>query len=346
MDPPGYQLPGGFPLVTFSIGGQFRDFYSRGLVPWLKANAGSYNCVIVHGLWRYPSFGTWRALRDGRTPYFVYTHGMLDPWFKRTYPLKHTAKWLYWPWTDYRALRDATGVIFTCEQERLKAHESFRLFSAREIIATLGVAEPDYEKQHAREEFFGRFPDLREKRLLLFLGRIHPKKGCDMLISAFAKVADRYPDLHLVFAGPDQTNWIPSLRKQAGMLELEDRLTWAGMLSGITKWGAFSSADAFVLPSHQENFGIAVVEALACGVPVLISDNVDIWQEILRYDAALVMQTKVDSITTALDDWCKMDRTRKTEMSSNARRCYEDLFEVSNATNGLIELLRRHIAKQ
>ena len=346
LDPPGHQTSQDFPLTTFSVGGQFRNFYSRGLVPWLKANAANYDCVIVHGLWRYPSFGTWRALRSSDTPYFVYTHGMLDPWFKHAYPMKHAAKALYWPWTDYRVLRDAAGVIFTCEQERTKAHETFRLFRGHELIATLGVDEPDFDERRVRDDFLARFPHLKGKDILLFLGRIHPKKGCDMLISAYARLAERYPDSHLVFAGPDQTNWIPDLKLQAASLGVEDRLTWAGMLTGTSKWGAFSSASAFVLPSHQENFGIAVVEALSCGVPVLISDNVDIWREIQARDAALVMETDVDSITSALDDWLSMGSARKIEMSTNASQCYEDLFKLTSATSALINLLQTQITKQ
>src|SRR4051812_19499062 len=81
--------------------------------PWLRKNHRSYDAVIVNGLWQYSGFGAWRALEPG-FPYFVFTHGMLDPWFKRQYPLKHFKKWLYWPWADYRLLRDAAAVLFTC----------------------------------------------------------------------------------------------------------------------------------------------------------------------------------------------------------------------------------------
>jgi hypothetical protein len=101
--------------------------FSSRLVPWLRAHAHEYDAVIVNGLWEYIGFATWRALAGGSTPYFVFTHGMLDPWFKHTYPLKHLKKWLYWPWGEYRVLRDACRVIFTCEDERLLARESFWL---------------------------------------------------------------------------------------------------------------------------------------------------------------------------------------------------------------------------
>ena len=88
------------------------------LLSWLRENATRYDAVIVNGIWQYHSYATWLALHRSETPYFVFTHGMLDPWFKRRHPLKHLKKWLYWPWADYRVLRDAQAVIFTCEEER------------------------------------------------------------------------------------------------------------------------------------------------------------------------------------------------------------------------------------
>src|SRR3990172_4664793 len=108
--------------------------YNSRLMPWLKAHAHEYDAVIVNGLWQYIGFAVWRALAGTATPYYVFTHGMLDPWFKYTYPLKHLKKWLYWPWAEYRVLRDARRVIFTCEEERLLARESFWLYKVNEVI--------------------------------------------------------------------------------------------------------------------------------------------------------------------------------------------------------------------
>ena len=99
-----------FPLPVHPLGPRYTWYgYAPGLVPWLRANASRFDVVVVNGLWRYPAFATWRALHATATPYVVFTHGMLDPWFKREYPLKHLKKWLYWPWADYRVLRDAAS---------------------------------------------------------------------------------------------------------------------------------------------------------------------------------------------------------------------------------------------
>jgi glycosyltransferase involved in cell wall biosynthesis len=151
--------------------------FSTRLAPWVRTHAARFDAVILHGLWQYSSFGAWRGLRQSGRGYFVFPHGMLDPWFKRAYPLKHLKKWLYWPWAEYRVLRDARAVLFTCEEERRLARESFALYRCRELVVNYGTAPPDGDVVRQRAAFLDRFPAIREKTLLLFLGRIHPKKG-------------------------------------------------------------------------------------------------------------------------------------------------------------------------
>ncbi len=144
LDPPGSACGGDLACPVHALGPpRFGKYaYSAHLEPWLGENAPRFGAVIVHGLWQYPGYAAWRALRRSATPYFVFTHGMLDPWFKRQYPLKHLKKWLYWPWAEYRVLRDASAVLFTCEEERLLARESFWLYRAKEAIVSHGTPGP------------------------------------------------------------------------------------------------------------------------------------------------------------------------------------------------------------
>jgi glycosyltransferase involved in cell wall biosynthesis len=182
-----------------------------------------------------------------------------------------------------------------------------------------------------------RFPELAGRRVLLFLSRIHEKKGCDLLIRAFAKVAD--DSLHLVFAGPDQTGWTARLQSLATELGVAERLTWTGMLSGDLKWGALRLAEAFVLPSHQENFGIAVAEALACGTPVLISNKVNIWREIEQDRAGFVDEDDELGTTRLLQRWLGTSADERSQMRKNALASFEARFEVKRAAASLIEAL-------
>ena len=212
-------------------------------VPWLKERHAQYDAVVVHGIWQYNSFGVWRALHKTVTPYFVFPHGMLDPWFNRTYPLKHLKKLLYWPWAEYRVLRDAKAVLFTSEEERRLARESFAPYRCHEVVVNYGTAAPEIDLPGAREEFLNAFPPLREKSLLLFLGRLHEKKGCEELIRAFAEIEN--PSLQLVLAGPCANDgYLQRLKRLTNELNLGKTITFCGMLTGNLKWGAFAAAEA------------------------------------------------------------------------------------------------------
>ena len=345
LDDPSAPWVRDFPMKLYPLGPSRFPFewlnyaYAPRFIPWLHAHAQNYDAVIVHGLWQYHGFATWRVLRDGPIPYYVFTHGMLDPWFKRAYPLKHMKKWLYWPWAEYRVLRDAKAVLFTCEEERVLARRSFWLYRCREMVVGFGTAAVAGNADLQREIFFQEFPGLRDKRLLLFLSRIHPKKGCDLLIEAFARVAKRDPALHLVMAGPDQLGWKEKLEAQAEALSIADRITWAGMLSGDLKWGAYRVAEVFMLPSHQENFGIVVAEALACGVPVLISDKVNIWREIRSAGAGLVAEDNLEGTLSLLQTWLDISDQKRQQMRRDAQVCFESNFEMSAAAGRLHNLL-------
>ncbi len=318
--------------------------YSPHLTPWIRAHAGDYDAVIIHGLWRYISFGTWRGLRGGTVPYFAFPHGMLDPWFKHRYPAKHLTKLLFWHWTEYPMLRDARAVIFTCDDERLRARQSFRRYRCNEEIAVLGITPPPCDEATQRRMFFDRFPQLEGKRLLLFLSRIHPKKGCDQLVAAFARVAARDDRLHLVMAGPDKTNWGDKLRQIADRLGVAERITWTGMISGDLKWGAYRAAEAFILPSHQENFGIVVAEALACGLPVLISNQVQIWREITGAQAGFVEPDDPQGTLRLIEHWLAATPEESQALRRQARNCFLDKFQVSSYARRFEEIMDRYCA--
>ncbi|MEW6344637.1 MAG: glycosyltransferase [Paraburkholderia sp.] len=331
-----------FPLPVHALG-PAKGFYgyTPNLVPWLQRHAAEFDAVIVNGLWQYPSYATWKALRHSGVPYYVFPHGMLDPWFKRTYPLKHLKKCLYWPWAEYRVLRDATRVLFTAEEERILARQSFRLYRAKEEVVAFGTNRPPADATHLRAAFHAAQPALRDRRLLLFLGRIHPKKGCDLLLKAFATLCESDTSMHLVMAGPDNSEWTPALKSLANELGIAQRVTWTGMLQGDEKWGAFYASDAFVLPSHQENFGIAVAEALACGLPALISDKVNICREVEAQGAGFIAPDSVEGTLANLTRWLQLDSAAAAAMRVQALRCFEQHFTVEAMSADLLRVLQQ-----
>ncbi|MDP2021668.1 MAG: glycosyltransferase [Hydrogenophaga sp.] len=347
LDDPGQPWHSVYPATVHALGPAILGYrYSPALVPWLRTNRQRFDAVIVDGLWQYHGFSAWRALAGTDTPYFVFTHGMLDPWFKRTYPLKHLKKWLYWPWAEYRVLLDAKAVLFTCEEERRLAQDSFWLYKANEVVTAFGTdAPPQDDGGRQAATFHAAHPETQGKRLLLYLSRIHEKKGCDLLIHAFAQVAAADPSLHLVMAGPDQTGLVATLKQQAQSLGIADRITWPGMLQGDAKWGAFHAAEVFCLPSHQENFGIVVAEALGCGKPVLISDKVNIWREIEADGAGIVRPDTKEGTADALRTWLAHTPEAQERMREAGKQCFENRYRIEGVAADLVNIITRHFGK-
>jgi len=344
LDPPDSVWLRDADVPTVALGrGRLKYRYNPHVRDWLAANATSFDAVIAHGIWEYGALAARRASRDAGLPYFVFTHGMLDPWFKRAYPLKHAKKWVYWPWGTYRILRDATAVFFTSEEERRLARESFCLYRAREAVVKLGLARPPGGPESQAAAFYEGYDQLRGKRILLFLSRLHRKKGCDLLIRAFADAARLDPDLHLVVAGPDEGEERSKLEALTMERGLDARVTFTGMLSGDVKWGAYRVADAFVLTSHAENYGLVVVEALACGLPVLITDKVNIWREIAEARAGLVEADTLEGAERLLERWLRLTPNERQRMGRQALLCYERQFELDAAARATADTMCRYM---
>jgi len=314
--------------------------YNKKFVPWLKLNADRFDAIVVNGIWQYHGLAAWRALKNCGVPYFVYTHGMLDPWFKKEYPLKHLKKWLYWPWGAYPLLRDARAVLFTCEEERRLASQSFWLYRVRERVVKYGAASPPQDSGFYRSIFLEKFPSLIGKRVFLYLSRIQEKKGCDILLTAFAEAASGCPDAILVMAGPEQNGLVGKLKILAVKLGIDKKIIWTGMLTGDMKWGAYYSSEVFVLPSHQENFGIVVAEALGCGIPVIISNKVNIWTEIVEDGAGLAGEDNVVDTTRNLKLWLAMNREERAKMGGQARKTFETRYTVQQMTQSLVQTIK------
>lgn len=318
--------------------------YAPRMVSWLRAHARDYDAILVSGLWRYQARGARKALTGGSTPYFVLPHGMLDPWFRQTYRFKHLGKQLSWWWAEGPLLAGAHAVLFTSEEERRLAEGMFLPWKANGIVIGYGTQDVVGDARAQESAFRAAVPKLGERDYLLFISRIHPKKGCDLLIEAFAAVAADVPELDLVIAGPDQVGLVDALRQQAKLLGILNRLHFPGMLKGDAKTGAFRGATAFVLPSHQENFGIVVAEALACATPVLISDKVNIWREVEADGAGLVASDTAEGTRASLTEFISMSAAARALMRERARACFLKRFLAEKAALDLLALIGRTIA--
>ena len=311
--------------------------YNRELYRWLVNNRDRFDGVVVNGLWQYCGLAAWLALR-GKIPYVVFTHGMLDPYFKRAFPAKHAKKWLYWLAAEFWVLRGAYRVLFTTEEEARLARQSFWLHAWTGHVVPYGASLPPADGDTLREAFYQHMPEMRGKRLMLFLGRIHRKKGCDMLIDSFAKYAALDPGLHLMMAGPDQQGWSAGLKEVVAKAGLTDRVHWPGMLHGDVKWGSFFASEVFILPSHQENFGIAVAEALGCSLPVLLADKVNIASEIAADSAGLMELDTPQGTDNLVRRWMEMPIQEREVMRVQALATFNKRYDMRKNAATIIRL--------
>jgi len=340
LDAPGAPFLEGTPFVVHPQGRLIQRYgYTPKLSRWVRSNAHRFDVAILHGLWNHASVGAWLGLRGTGLPYFQFVHGMMDPWFRDAYPFKHAAKQAFWLAVQGRTLRDAKAVLFTSEEERQRARGVFFGYRYSERVVLYGAARPPDQPEAQRQAIKQVLPKLGDRPYILFLGRIHPKKGCDLLVNAFARIAEQFPAMDLVIAGPDQVGITADLQAVAARLGISTRLHWPGMLTGNAKWGAFRGAAAFVLPSHQENFGISVAEALACGTPVLISDKVNIWREIQQGGAGLVDSDTLAGTERLLSAFLSLDERETSQMRVSAVRTFDRYFDAENAANALVEVI-------
>ena len=327
--------------------------YSAKLVPWLLANLERFDVVVINGLWIYSSYAGWKAMRiikNDRKPgvnryprLYIMPHGMLDPYFQ-TAPerrLKAIRNWIYWKVVEKKVLNSAEGVLFTSETELLLARKTFtHYFPKKEYNVGYGIIPPPAYSPAMSAAFNAKCPELKQQPYLLFLSRIHQKKGVDLLIETYAALFEqaqltgtKIPAL--VIAGPGLTTAFGKKvsRMASATPQLKEAIFFTGMLNGDAKWGALYGTDAFVLPSHQENFGIAVVEALSCSKPVLISDQVNIWMEIQSGGAGIIASDTRPGTQKMLEEWLHLSATAKQTMGQNALNVYHEKFDIEHSSN-------------
>jgi glycosyltransferase involved in cell wall biosynthesis len=305
--------------------------YNPSLEATLAELAGSFDTMVVHGLWQFHGLCAMRVSARIGVPYFVFPHGMLDPWFRRSYPVKHLKKQLYWVLAERRVLERAKAVLYTSQNERRLAKGTFLPEARyRSRILPLGVQKSPADTRRSRERFLREFPHLRDRRFLLFLGRLHPKKGCDFLVRAMASMR---PPIDLVFAGPiANEQYGTQLKKSAEGLPI----TFTGMLIGETKIGALASAEALILPSHQENFGLVVAEALSVGTPALLSEQVNIAQDVAASGAGFVEPDTFPGTLRLIERWLQ---DGSPTMRSAASNCFQSRFDIEETARELMSII-------
>jgi glycosyltransferase involved in cell wall biosynthesis len=229
--------------------------------------------------------------------------------------------------------------LFACEEEKALANTAFLGNEYRAYVTNYGIEDIVGNAGEQKDAFFADFPRLRDRKYVLFLGRLHPKKGLDLLIKAFVQLAPAYPDVDLAVVGPDEEGLMRKLKIIASRGGYEHRIHWIGMLSGDRKWGAFRSAAYFALPSHQENFGISVIESMALSVPVLITSKVNIWREVATAGGGIAVLDTVDAVRKGLRSMLDLPSDERLAMARRARSVFLSQFDLSKNAGALLKLI-------
>ena len=329
--------------------------YNKALYAWLCKHLIEYDIVLVHGLWLYHGYAVLKAFKqlkktNKKAPkLYVMPHGMLDPYFQKAPERKWKAlrNTIYWHLIEKKLIQQADALLFTCEEEMVLAKDTFSSYHPK---ATFNVGfgiemPPAYTAEQANA--FKEIASIQENEsYILFLSRIHPKKGVDMLLKAynqvFADIDNKNVSIpKLVIAGPGiETTYGEMLLQIVQQSKfLQKQVIFTGMLVGNAKWGALYGCEAFVLPSHQENFGIAVAEALACSKPVLISDKINIWREIELCHAGLINKDTISGVVELLQQWKGLSNNQKEDICMRAREVYEKNFLMQNAAHNLLQAI-------
>ncbi|MES2775203.1 MAG: glycosyltransferase [Bacteroidota bacterium] len=352
LDDPGSSFIGRDTFPIHALGpGKGPWCYSAKLLPWLIENMDRFDAVIVNGLWLFHSYAVQKAMTSLRNrrkanqkipKLFIMPHGMLDPYFQKASgrKLKAIRNWIYWKLIESKIVNKADGLLFTCEEELRLARQPFKPYRPKmEINVSYGIAEPPVFTPNMKKTFIDKCPALNGDNYLLFLSRIHHKKGTDLLLKAYKSIIEDPKNASvkmpkLVIAGPGlETAYGEKLHKMVkDTPSLKQSVFFPGMLTGDAKWGAFYGCDAFVLPSHQENFGIAVAESLACSKPVLISDQVNIWREIKDAGAGIVAKDSQEGTLELITKWMTLTMEQQQAMGVQAFEAYERSFSVAPAS--------------
>jgi glycosyltransferase involved in cell wall biosynthesis len=333
-----------------------RYIFSPGLWRALRDTVAGFDIVHIYSVYGFSSSAAAYWCRKRGVPYMVHPHGSLDPFLRRRH---RPRKWLHAKLLAERDYREAAGVLFNSAEEMrlasdwsgLRMPQASSTATPRRCVVPVGIdpqwlQEPDAA---AGERFRRKYSALMGRRLVVFFGRINFKKGLDILAPAFAQIARDREDLHLVLAGPDDDGYERKVRRwlaEGGVLE---KTTFTGLLEGEDCLGVLQQAEVFALPSYTENFGQAVAQAMASGVPVVISDKVNIWPDVSSAGAGLVVPCDAAATAQALRSVLD-DPVRGRQMGSNGRRWVAEHLPwrvvAAQMARAYQEIVREHDARR
>lgn len=309
---------------------RFFPEFAPGLYTYLRKHGNEYDIIHIHGIWHFGAIAPYFvSLRGAKV---ITIHGLLDRWtLKHGYLKKKIMSWVM----QKRFLRKASLILLynKREEEDVRRYLGFQHPNVRIIPNGLPISE--YQHLPAKGTFRQQHNISAQQQMILFLSRIHIKKGIDILLPAFLKLRETHPNAVLVLAGPDD-GYLPEVQQFIQTHQLQKYIVLPGMLIREHKLAAFADADVFTLPSYSEGFSVAAVEALACGIPSLLTENVGFADYLRSYDAAYIGDTTVDSVRDGLA-YLLDHPDEAARLARNARRMVDEVCDINVVANQVLD---------
>ncbi len=324
---------GGYPELTMTHWPASRREWigSHKLRNQFRELASKADALHIHGIWEQSTAIAAPTARALRKPYILSAHGMLETWALKNKRLK---KMIYAALFERGNVRNASCLhALTLAEAR-----DYRRFGAVGPIAVIpnGVTIPASIDPTL---FMSQFPGLSGKRILLFLGRIHFKKGLDLLVHSWSQLARDFPDAHLVVAGPDFEGTRARIEQLVQEKALTESITFTGMLRQDLKWSALAAAEAFVLPSYSEGLSVAVLEAMGVGLPVIVTEQCNL-PEVKDLHAGWQIQSEVGQLTSAIRELLSNAPAANARIGSRGRNLVLTRYNWAAVSEQMAELYR------
>lgn len=327
------------PIHQFEPGflARFWNAYSKRLANVLRNRlaSGTFDLVHVHEPWHYPGFVAFRAARKYTVPYILTPHGALDAWCLQQKAMK---KRIYTRLIQNHILKFADALHALTQEERARVMELGYETPVR--VAPNGIDLAPFEETFNVSDFLARHPGLLGKRVILFLGRLHPIKGLEVLTRSYIKISRMFKDAALLIVGPDGDGIQKQMEATLKTASALDRTVFTGMLTGRDKLVALASADMLVLPSHAEVFGHVILEAWAAGLPVIVSRRCGLATNVSEHDAGLVVEPNDDIALTQAIHAVLLDSKLRVRMGDNGRKLVKEKYSWRAVAASMADLYR------
>ena len=317
---------------------KFKYGFSIKLILWLLNHKNSYNLFIIHGIWQFITLISRMIIPN---KYLVFTHGMLDPYFGKE-NFKTIKKKIYWNLFERKNLLMAKYVLLNSAKELTQLNKTFvNTIGIKYKLVNYGLFPRKIDFNKCEKKFSKKFNFINRKRFILFIGRIHPKKGCFLMVKAFAKIKN-INNFKLLIAGDTNNLYAKEIKNFIIKKKLHDKVYFLNFLKDEIKWGAIRKAKYTILPSHGDNFGVSIVESLFAGTPVICSNKVGISDIIRQNNAGIIISDNINSIKLAIEKVVNINQKKSDLQSSNSIKCFNNNFNLKknhSFSNWLKEIL-------